>query len=305
MNRQKMEHHILLVSLFSTLFQAIMGISLGLILNSAFVIFESSYDFLSVLTTFLTLKLVGYIVVHNERLFPYGKEKIKPLVVTFQYTVLLITIIYAIIGGFEQIFAGGVEVNLGGVILYMIFSAVSTVAISLYLRHQQKKAPSTFAESETKQWIASAVMSTSTLLGYCFAQILVWLNVSQITPYIDPVILIVVGFVLLKTPIVEIIKAIQQLIDMSDSEQPFNRRIRDDVVAVTNRYAVKKPYVRISVSGDVVYVEIDCVVDRNYPYDRISDQDRIRLDIENALGWIEQEIWLSVAFTHDKKWAEA
>lgn len=287
------------------MFQAIIGIALGLILNSAFVIFESVYDFLSVLTTFLTLKLVGYIVIHNERLFPYGKEKIKPLVVTFQYTILLITIIYAIIGSFEQILAGGVEVNLGGVIVYMIFSAVSTLAISYYLYRHQKKSSSTFATSETKQWIASAVMSTSTLFGYLFAQLLVWLNVSQITPYIDPVILIVVGFVLLRTPIVEIVKAVQQLIDMSDSEQPFNRRIRDDIMAVTHRYAVKKPYIRISVSGDVVYIEIDCVVEPNYPYDRIADQDRIRLDIERALGWIEQEIWLSVAFTHDKKWAEA
>lgn len=305
MNRQKTEHHILLVSLFSTLFQAIIGIGLGLILNSAFVIFESVYDFLSVLTTFLTLKLVGYIVIHNERLFPYGKEKIKPLVVILQYTILLITIIYAIIGSVEQIFAGGVEVNLGGVILYLIFSAISTVAISAYLYVHQKKASSTFATSETKQWIASAVMSTSTLIGYLFAHLLVSLNVSQITPYIDPVILIIVGVVLIRTPIVEIIKAVQELIDMSDSEQPFNRRIRDDIVTVANRYKVKQPYVRISVSGDAVYIEVDCVVDRNYPYDRIADQDRIRWDIERSLGWIEQEIWLSVAFTHDKRWAEA
>jgi predicted Co/Zn/Cd cation transporter (cation efflux family) len=305
MKRQKIEHHILLVSLFSTLFQAVIGISLGLILNSAFVIFESVYDFLSVLTTFLTLKLVGYIVIHNERLFPYGKEKIKPLVVTLQYTILLITIIYAIYGGFEQILAGGVEVNLEGVILYMIFSAMSTVIISCYLHRQQQKASSTFATSETKQWIAAAVMSVSTLLGYLFAQLLVRLNVPQITPYIDPIILIIVGLVLIRTPIIEIIKAVQQLIDMSDSEQPFNRRIRDDIIAVTNRYAVKKPYIRISITGDVVYVEVDCVVDRNYPYDRIADQDRIRLDIDRALAWLEQEIWLSVAFTHDKKWAEA
>ena len=49
-------------------------------------------------------------------------------------------------------------------------------------------------------------------------------------------------------------------------------------------------------------MEIDILIDRNYPVQQVEDLDRIRDEIDAALGGKSVQKWLTITFTTTKRW---
>jgi len=165
------------------------------------------------------------------------------------------------------------------------------------------KASSGLVTAEVVQWRLDTLLTVSGLIGYLIAQVLVWLSFEAVAPYIDPVMLILSALWLVRTPLIEMWTAIKELIDM-DTGTPYSNQIRLTVLQVAHQFDVDKTYVRTTKSGNVLFLEIDLVVPRDYPYDTIADQDKIRQQLFDALAFLPYEKWLTVSFTHDNRWAE-
>ncbi|MCC5891859.1 cation transporter [Exiguobacterium sp.] len=298
----KLERFVLRVSVFASLFFAIAGILVGLWLSSSFILFDGVYSFLSVIMSWISLR-AGVFMLTADKRFPFGKSTIEPFIILFQYGVLLFVIVNAFLGAIEDIRAGGNDLVLGGALAYLTVSGLITYAIFRYLKSFQLKANSGLVTAEVVQWRLSAILTFSALVGYLIAQILVWLSFDAIAPYIDPLMLMLITLWLVRTPLVEMWTAIKELIDM-DTETPYSKQIRLTVLQIAHRYEVDKTYVRTTKSGNVLFLEIDLVVPKDYPYDTIADQDRIRQQLSDALAFLPYEKWLTVSFTHDNRWAE-
>ncbi|TCI22560.1 cation transporter [Exiguobacterium sp. SL-9] len=251
----QLERYVLRVSVICSFFFAIAGIVVGYWLSSAFILFDGIYSFLSVIMSWISLRAGVYMLTTDKR-FPFGKSLIEPLIILFQYGVLLYVIVDAFLGAIDDVRSGGNELVLGGA-----------------------------------------------LVGYLIAQVLVWLSFDAISPYVDPVMLIIITLWLVKTPLIEMWTAIKELIGMN-TETPYSKQITLTILQVAHHYDVLKTYVRTTKSGNMLFIEIDLVVPKDYQYDKIAEQDRIRQKIEDALTFLPYEKWLTISFTQDNRWAE-
>ncbi|ACQ70074.1 MULTISPECIES: cation diffusion facilitator family transporter [Exiguobacterium] len=298
----QLERFVLRVSVFASLFFAISGIIVGYYLSSAFILFDGIYSFLSVIMSWISLR-AGVFMLTADKRFPFGKSTIEPFIILFQYGVLLYVIVTAFLGAIEDIRGGGNELVLGGALVYLAISAALTYGIFRYLRTFQLKASSGLVSAEIVQWRLSFVLTGGALVGYLIAQVLVWLSFEAISPYVDPVMLLLITMWLVKTPLIEMWTAIKELIGMN-TETPYSKQITLTILQVAHQYDVNKTYVRTTKSGNLLFIEIDLVVPTTYRYDKIADQDMIRQKMEDALAFLPYEKWLTISFTHDNRWAE-
>ncbi|EPE61770.1 cation efflux protein [Exiguobacterium sp. S17] len=86
----------------------------------------------------------------------------------------------------------------------------------------------------------------------------------------------------------------------SDKRFPFGKSTIESLI-ILFQYGV---HVRTTKSGNLLFIEIDLVVAKDYPYDKIAEQDRIRQKIEDALAFLPYGKWLTISFTQDNRWAE-
>lgn len=298
----QLERYVLRVSVICSFFFAIAGIVVGYWLSSAFILFDGIYSFLSVIMSWISLRAGVYMLTTDKR-FPFGKSLIEPLIILFQYGVLLYVIVDAFLGAIDDVRSGGNELVLGGALVYLAISATLTYGIFRYLRMFQIKASSGLVSAEIVQWRLSFILTGGALVGYLIAQVLVWLSFDAISPYVDPVMLIIITLWLVKTPLIEMWTAIKELIGMN-TETPYSKQITLTILQVAHHYDVLKTYVRTTKSGNMLFIEIDLVVPKDYRYDKIAEQDRIRQKIEDALTFLPYEKWLTISFTQDNRWAE-
>lgn len=298
----KLERYVLRVSVFCSFFFAITGIIVGYWLSSAFILFDGVYSFLSVIMSWISLR-AGVFMLTADKRFPFGKSTIEPFIILFQYGVLLFVIVDAFLGAIDDIRSGGNDLVLGWALVYLAVSGTLTYGIFRYLRTFQMKASSGLVSAEIVQWRLSFILTGGALVGYLIAQVLVWLSFDAFSPYVDPVMLMLITLWLVKTPLVEMWIAIKELIGMN-TETPYSKQITLTILQVAHHYDVSKTYVRTTKSGNLLFIEIDLVVPKDYPYDKIADQDQIRQKIEDALAFLPYEKWLTISFTHDNRWAE-
>ena len=54
--------------------------------------------------------------------------------------------------------------------------------------------------------------------------------------------------------------------------------------------------------GKIVFIDIDILIPKNYPIQEVGDLDRIRDEIDKALGGKSVRKWLTITFTTSRRW---
>lgn len=297
------EDRLLQVSIFCSLFLSVLGISAGFLLSSSFVLFDGFYALLSVVLSVLSLRGGRFIVVKDEVQFPFGKESLEPILVFFQYFVVFLLLIYAFVNAIDEVRKGGNSIELGWVIAYLGLSALISIAVYKHLKKVNRKARSVLATAEVEQWRLTVVMGIGAFLGYGIAGIATLFSMDAVARYVDPVMLIGIVLFLIRYPVTEMVIAMREMLNMSTSEN-LMLRIQESVASIVGNYGVIDTYLRISKTGSIVFIEIDIIVPKQYQFDSILAQDEIREEIDEALSWLPQNKWLTIAFTANRKWAE-
>lgn len=300
-----MEAKVLRFSILVMFMFALLGIIFGLLLQSEVIIFDGLFSLFSILLSYFTLLGSRFIHKKDHFNFPFGKEIIEPIIVLVQYTIVLLVLIYTFQSAVYTIIAGGNELQLGWVIMYVAISTLLVYLVVLKIRKfYNKDEYSTLVDAEIKSWEVTLTQSLGVLIGYILAQIAVWLSFTNITPYIDPVILLIVVVVASKTPIIEIKNAMKEMIGMKSISDEFQKSIQVKLDDIVTMYGISKSYLRVQKRGSLLFIEIDFLVEKDFKYSKIADQDMIREKVEDSLQSVPYDLWLTIAFTSHRKWAE-
>ena len=131
----EMEDKALRLSIVILIVFAFAGIIFGTILSSDVVFFDGVFSLFSVIISFITLRISRFIHKQDHFNFPFGKENIEPVVVIIQYMILIGFLLYALYDAVIIILSGGSEVELGGVIIYLLFTILTLILISITKIH--------------------------------------------------------------------------------------------------------------------------------------------------------------------------
>lgn len=295
------EKNLLAISVVAAVLFALVGIVWGVLISSQIILFDGAYSLVSVCLSLLSLIALRYIHKSDARRFPYGKERLEPIVIIFKYAIIFLLCIAALASAVESLLSGGREVNVGHALVFAALSTAGCAAVYVLFRRQRGR--SGFVQAEANQWKMDTLLSSAVLLGFGLAWLVAKTPFDSVMPYIDPLmVLLVVGF-FLKTPIQEIAKAAKEVMEMSAGpsiETEFEKAMR----AIEARYEIPDSILRVAKVGDKLFVDIDFILGPQSKTVTTADQDAVRAEITRLTEAVAFKKWLTVSFTHEAKWAK-
>lgn len=297
------ERKILSISIYVDLGFSFFGILLGVLSNSQLLLLDALYSVLTIGLARLSLYASKFMSKQDRNKFPFGKTTLEPLVLILNYLVLLILICGAIIASIFSILNGGRVVILDIILGYTALSTTGCFAYYFYLKKISSKYSSGLIHAQKDSCFMDAMISASVLFAFVIAYISRYIpSISFIAPYMDPVMVLIVSAFLIRTPIVEIYNSIKELLYMAP-EPEFLKNLESIVYSIEKKYGIAQSYIRASKGRKLLKVEVDFVVDSQSKIQTIKDQDLIREELATNLDTFDQEKWLTIAFTNDRKWA--
>jgi cation diffusion facilitator family transporter len=289
---------------YGALFFSITGIVLGAISGAQMIVFDGLYSLISLILSMISLFASNYMRKTDVKNFPFGKDKIEPLVVIIKYLVILVLVITSFTEAVMTIVSGGRDVNLNLALLYSFFGTFLCIGITVYIKHHAKKVKSGLLHAEANQWLMDSLVSVGVLIGFLLSLILQLIPaLANVIPYIDPIMVVIVSLYFIRIPISEIGSSLRELLNMPPKGKVPDQ-IKQYVKTIRIENEFKEAFTRVSKVGQTLWVEVDFVAEANSDIiETISEQDVIREQIHAYLSQYPYEIWLTVSFTEDRKWA--
>lgn len=299
----KIEQRLLVQSVIMAIVFAVIGIVTGILAKSQMIIFDGLYSLVSVGLSMLSLLAMKFMSKNDYKKYPFGKDIVDPLVVIVEYSVLLITISGSIFEAVKAILSGGRAVNLDVALWYSVLSTILCFLMYFQFKSKSKKFSSGILVAESSQWLFDAIASAGVLVTFVAVYIFKYFNIfNSFLPYIDPIMVIVLGVGFARLPIISIGNALKEVLDMAP-EGELASELQNMVKGIEKKYHLKESFLRVSQARERLWVEVDFVVDKNSKVTTIYDQDLVREEISQTINHLGYDNWLTVAFTVDRKWA--
>lgn len=121
--------------------------------------------------------------------------------------------------------SGGNNVQLGGVIVYLLFTTALLIIFTRKLRKMAKNSYSALISFELAQWEVSLKQSIFALVSYLVSIVILFLIYNNILPFIDPIVLIFFIILTFTTILKEMLLAFKEVIGM----RPVSVKMTDKI----------------------------------------------------------------------------
>ena len=285
-----LERHVLRWSMVATGSLAVLGVVWGILSGSSVILFDGAYGALGVALTWLAIVASRLVAGGPTAKYPFGREALAPMVITLQGIALLGTCLYASIDAVMVIVDGGSDVSAGSAMVYGFISALTAVAVWLWLRGPARH--SDLLRAEATQWLAGTALAGAVIVAFAVVLVL-----DRAGAYVDPALVLVSCAVLIPTPIRMIRTTVVELLEGApDSE--VQRPVQAAVNEVRVEFGLDDPFLRMTKTGRKLYVEADFLV-RGRDWD-VADEDEIRRAILDRLVHLPYDVWLNVELSGDE-----
>lgn len=308
------EQKVLRLSIIATIILAAFGIIFGIVSSSRSITFDGIYDLNDAVATALSLFVANLIrtsVLANSKdnkfaeKFTMGFWHLEPLVLAFNGSLIILSCIYALVTSVSSILEGGTKISFTFAIIYTLASLIISFVMLIFTRESNKSIKSAFIELDAQSWLLSTIFSLVWLIAFSAGYFLRDSNYSWVTPYIDPVILIIVCVMVLPIPFKSVKSAFADilLITPADLQAQVNV-IADEVVKEYEEYGFLSQRSYVAKVGRGKQIEIYFIVAKNSPAKSLEEWDELRDVIEHRLKAENPNDWLTIVFTTDLEWAE-
>ncbi len=300
---QQQEKRLLKMSFYVAGLFVFVALGFALITSSAAILFDGIYSLIAFFMALLTLKVANLVQLPDDDRFHFGYTAIEPTLNLFKSLIIVATCLYAVISSVQSLFSGGNVSEYGYAIMYGIIATVGCFAASFYMRINSKALRSDLVAVDAHTWFVDGVLSASILVGFVIAYGLQQSEFSHFAPYVDPVLLIVLGIAMLPIPFKIMLESLNEVINKAPSEAVsaiIEKRLKKTLVDVPYEHVE----VRISKVGRDKYLLVHIIVDESFSVATISELDDIRKKCESEMKEWDPSIIMDILFIRDPELAD-
>ena len=178
--------------------------------------------------------------------------------------------------------------------LYILICLVIYVIIIVLIKRCEKETDSSILNLEIKLLRIDALLTLGIAVSLLAAIILVKLGYTQILPYVDPVIVIILIAVSLPVPINVFLKEFKRLLLIS-SENDIEKEVKDQIEPEIKEYGLTNIHVWSLKSGRTHYIFL--YLDLKEEKTTIEHLDKIRKAIFGKLSKLYTNFWADIIFS--------
>ncbi|MFU8823551.1 cation diffusion facilitator family transporter [Yoonia sp.] len=300
------EETILKRSLVAIMMVACLGIAFGIVSGSFAILFDGVFSLVDAAMTILSLivaRLIARATVADglpERLhrqFSTGFWHLEPLVLLLNATILLAVTTYAIFSAVMSLFAGGRSMDFGPAMVYAAVVVIISIVMGWYEHRANRQIKSDFVRMDVHGWVMAGGVTLSLLIAFAIGFALDGTGYAWLLPYVDPLVLLLVGLALLPIPIGTLRKAAAEVLQITPDDLLSEVERVAETVTTEQSFSGHRAYV--ARAGRGTQIELYFIVPKDQPPRALEEWDALRDRIGTAISGDPRHRWLTIAFTTD------
>lgn len=243
------------ISLIGASTFAIVGLSFALWSQSQAVLLDGAFNLITALIVLFAKRVTRLLGEPESRHRPAGYVALEPLYVLIKGVVLLILTLVVMASNAIILLTGGAELELGPIVIYIAVAVAGNATIWLLIRRQQREATSPLLDVEVQNWQVNTLISAG--IGLSFLLVLLFEDgaLKPIVPYVDQIIVLVVGLLALPVPATAIRTGLKELL-LFGADEPIQARTEEILAETMSDAEVKRWKVNVIKTGRVYWVAV-------------------------------------------------
>ncbi|WP_100642643.1 cation diffusion facilitator family transporter [Alteromonas facilis] len=289
------EKFLLRLSLYVAGLFVVVALVFAQLTGSDAILFDGMYSLIAFFMALLTLRVAHLVQLPDDDRFHFGYTAIEPTLNLFKSLIIIAVCVYAAIGSVYSLMSGGNVAEYDVAILYGVVATIGCFAISFYMRFASKTLRSDLVDVDAHTWFVDGVLSASILAGFLSAYALEYIGLSAYSPFIDPILLLILSIVMLPIPIRILLNSLNEVINKAPPEavtRIIERKLKKTLVDVPYEHVE----VRISKQGRDLYLLVHIIVSDEFGVATISQLDDIRLKCEKDMREWDPAILMDILF---------
>lgn len=295
------EQRQLRLSIILTMIVATIGIIIGLWVGSQSIVFDGFFSLIDATMTIVALIVSRLVTRDGSRHFQFGYWHLEPLVAGFNGCVMALSCGYAFLNGIDGLRKGGHPVDFHLAVIYALIISLGSFAMCLYQRHENRRLQSELLRIDSHGWFMGGSMSAALLVSFLIASLAAGTSIEPWAPYVDPAVLTGLSILLSAIPFRIIWRALHEIFLVAPVE--LDEHTRAVVTEIAARYGFPKFRSYVAKTGRADLIEISIITPPHFKVESIESYDRIRQEIADKLSDGSRQLWLTIIFTADEKWA--
>lgn len=231
------EKRIMFLSLIgSIIFMMVEGV-MAYVTHSHSILMDFVFDIADLVLIGPFLLLVPLLYKPVTERHPYGYSQMESLFLIIKYSVLLFVTLQLAIDSIKTICSGGSKVN-GGLIAFFEFCVfIGCLVMYQVLSYYSKRYESDAIRAELYVWKLDVIASIGVAIAFATQLVLQKTALYVVTPYIDPIVAIIMALLLMVEPIKMIILSIKELILFAPKDE-----IMTEIRRIVEKHMVSSTY---------------------------------------------------------------
>ncbi|WP_459540619.1 cation diffusion facilitator family transporter [Negativicoccus succinicivorans] len=265
----------------------------GLLTNSHAILIDGIFSFVAVIIKILMIMTSRLTTRESSKKFQFGYWQFEPLVLAAEGGFTLIIVVYAFLNGMISLFSGGNAMNFGLAIIYALTFTFANMGYYLYVHRVNRKLKSSLIHFDT-------CFAASLFISFGLAYLLERTQYAHYGVFVDPVILIILSLTMMPVALNILGPAVSQVLGMAP--EGLHEKVHEVMDDFMVRYRFKDYVSSVQRYGKISFIDIDILIPKSYPIQEVGDLDRIRDEIDKALGGKSVRKWLTITFTTSRRW---
>lgn len=300
-DRVKSERNGLLVSVFGSLLVGCSGVVFWLLTGAEAIMLDGVFNLTYFVTGLFALKVARLMLQGENDDFPVGYAYFEPLINGGKGILMLGVTVVALISAAVALLSGGRPIALGMAVVYGIFATIVCWAVALIIRGFARRSDSPLVQADASNWIVNAAISSAVLVTLLVVFMIRNSSLSFLVPYVDPLLVLIVGSIALSVPIRMSWNALMELLNRTPSPELL-AQARGIIEEATATLKVERMSVRVIQPGRTRIIVGHVLLATDSP-GNLQDFDRIRARADAALKAIYPLSGLDLVFTQDARWS--
>jgi cation diffusion facilitator family transporter len=239
----------------------LISLIVGIITDSVALLLDAATGSVILFVAFLVRLIIKKLNQPPDHLFHFGYEKYEPLTVVVQNIAIVLTCLFGIYFAIQDIIHPDNIERYDLPAMASFISAVAAVILAIYIRAAALHSHSGVLKMSASHWFIDSALSFAMCAGFLFGLRLHTLGYTHITPYVDPVMAIILALVFMRIPLKTITHNIFELLDAAPGED-----IQDKIRKVVDIYKSRSlgvERIRFRKAGRKVFLDVCFFVEAN------------------------------------------
>lgn len=271
------------VSIIGSVALFLIAAGVGIAVDSITLILDAATSLVIVAVAFLMKYAINKIHRPADEDYHFGYNKYEPLVVSMQGLLIFTTCILVIKFAIQDIIHAEDIANHFIPVVATFISGIIGIFISVYLKRIATRTGSSMLDSVALHWRMDTTQSFGICLGFIFGFISQRSGYVKITPYVDPVMAIILALIFIAAPVKTILHNILELLD-AVPRGDVCERIKKVLDMHKPEYLFIQR-VRARKAGEKIFLDVVFTADSNFTIAQSEELAvRIEKDIKSELG---------------------